>query len=188
MAEKAPSQNFSKTARPGIGRKVILSYKGIKPTIGPDSYIAPTAAVIGDVILGEGCSVWFSAVLRGDVHHIRIGKNTNIQDNSTVHVTYKTGPTHIGDNVTIAHNVCVHGCTIEDDCLIGMGATVLDGAVIGKGSLVGAGALVTPNTIIPPNSLVLGAPAKVVRPVSEKERAYITNNAPHYRELGLEYM
>ena len=148
--------------------------------------IFPGAQVIGDVEIGENCSIWHGAVIRGDVGPIRIGKNSNVQDNATVHCD-PDFPVHIGENVTVGHNAVIHGCTIEDDVMIGMSATVLNGAVIGKGSIVGAGALVREGQIIPPNSLVIGLPAKVVKETTEEQRKAILENANHYVELGREH-
>lgn len=162
-------------------------FLGTHPRLGPDVWIAPSAAVYGDVELGEGSSVWFGAVLRGDVHYIRVGARTNVQDLAVVHVTRRTHPCVIGSGVTIGHGAIVHGCTVEDDCLIGMGAVVLDGAVIGAGSVVGAQALVTKDTVVPPRSLVLGSPARVVRPLSEEEVEAVRANAVHYVRLARMY-
>ncbi len=155
---------------------MILNYKDLKPKIGKNSWIAPSADVIGDVTLGEDCSIWFGTVIRGDVHKIVIGNRVSVQDLSMVHVThYKKedksdgNPTIIGDDVTIGHRVMLHGCEIKNACLIGMSATILDGAVIGEESIVGAGSLVTKNKIFPPRSLIMGSPAKVVRELNEKE-------------------
>ncbi len=145
-------------------------------------FIAPTAAVVGDVTLGENVSIWYSAVLRGDEGAIKIGEDSNIQDNCTVH-----GAVTVGRGVTVGHNAILHGCTVEDGALIGMGACVLDGAVIGKESLIGAGALVTGGTVIPPHSLVLGAPAKVKRALTEEEIASLSENAAHYVALIKKY-
>ena len=160
------------------------SFLGLHPRFDDSNFIAPTAAVIGDVTLGRGASIWYGASLRGDVHFIRVGAGSNVQDNATVHVSRGTHPCVIGDGVTVGHNAVVHGCTVEDDCLIGMAAVVLDGAVIGAGSLVGAGALVTGNTIIPPGSLVLGAPARAVRSLTEAEVETIRANAAHYVRMS----
>jgi len=172
----------------------ILSYKGDTPLIKEGAWVAPGATVIGDVVLGEESSIWFGSVIRGDVHRIRVGKRTNIQDLSMVHVThYKKPnksdghPTIIGDDVTIGHRVMLHGCTIEDACLIGMSATILDGAVIGKESIVGAGALVTMNKVFPPRSLILGSPAKVVRTLSDEEVAELYASAKRYVEFMKNY-
>src|SRR5688572_27413957 len=144
-------------------------YKQHHPVVHPAAYVHPNATVIGDVVIDEEASIWPGAVLRGDDGPIRIGARTSIQDGSVVHMTKGLSATTVGARVTVGHNVILHGCTVEDDCLIGMGAILLDGAVIGRGSLVGAGALVTQNKVIPPGSVVLGNPGKVVRQAGEKE-------------------
>jgi carbonic anhydrase/acetyltransferase-like protein (isoleucine patch superfamily) len=167
---------------------MLRGYNGKRPIVGTTVFLAPTCAVIGDVVLGDDCSVWFSTVIRGDVMPIRIGARTNVQDAAVIHVTEGRFGTTIGEAVTIGHGAIVHACTIEDLCLIGMGSTILDGARIGRGSLVGAGALVTPGTDIPPNSLVLGAPARVARAVNAKEREQIAYGAAHYVELSRRYL
>ena len=167
--------------------KIILPYKGMEPRIHETAWVAPGATVIGDVEIGAESSIWFGTVIRGDVHRIRIGARTSIQDLSMVHVThYKRpdrsdgSPTIIGDDVTVGHRVMLHGCTIEDACLIGMSATILDDAVIGRESIVGAGALVTKGKIFPPRSLILGSPAKVVRALSDEEVAELYASAKRY--------
>ena len=164
------------------------SFLGRSPRLGHEVYVADTAAVVGDVTLGDGVSVWFGASLRGDVHWIEVGPGSNVQDNATVHVSRGTHPCRIGAHVTVGHNAVVHGCTVEDGCLIGMGAVVLDGATIGAGSTVGAGALVTMNTVVPPRSLVLGAPARVVRPLADEEVERNHANAVHYVRMGRIYL
>ena len=164
------------------------SFLGRFPRFDATNYIALTAAVVGDVTLGAGASIWFGASLRGDVHWIEVGAESNVQDNATVHVSRGTHPCRIQERVTIGHNAVVHGCTIEDDCLIGMGAVVLDGAVIGAGSIVGAGALVTMNTLVPPRSLVLGAPARIVRELTDDEVERNRANAAHYVRMSRLYL
>lgn len=161
---------------------MIKDLKGIKPQIHKDTFIAETAAVMGDVNIGEGSSVWFSAVVRGDIENITIGKYTNIQDNATVH-TETDIPTKLGDYVVIGHNAIIHGCTIGDNSLIGMGATVLNNAVIGKNCIIGAGSVVTEGKIIPDNSMVIGLPGKIVRMVSDEEVEGIKENAIRYYNL-----
>jgi carbonic anhydrase/acetyltransferase-like protein (isoleucine patch superfamily) len=148
---------------------LILPHHGATPLIPPSAYLAPTATVIGDVVLGEHASLWFNVVVRGDVNYIRIGDRTNIQDNSTIHVSIATWPTIIGNDVVGGHNILLHGCTIRDRVLVGMGATVMDGVVVGEESIIGAGALVTPGTQVPPRSLVLGRPGRVARAVTDDE-------------------
>jgi gamma-carbonic anhydrase len=167
---------------------MIRTFQGIKPTIAASAFIEETAVVIGDVVIGEESSVWFHAVVRGDVHSIRIGRRTNIQDLSVVHVTHDTHPTVLGDDVTVGHHVVLHGCTIKNRVLIGMGALIMDGAVIGEDCIVGAGALVTERTIVPPKSLILGAPAKVKRPVTEAELAWIRESAQNYVKYARQYL
>ena len=144
--------------------------------------------MIGDVVLGEESSVWFNSVVRGDVHYIRIGHRTNVQDLCMLHVTHDTHPLIIGDDVTIGHHVVLHGCTVKDRVLIGMGAIIMDGAVIGEDSVVGAGALVTERTIVPPKSLILGSPAKVKRPVTQKELEWIRESAENYVRYAKTYL
>ena len=166
---------------------MIDSFLGVHPQLDGDNFVASTAAVIGDVTLGHGASVWYGASLRGDVHYIRVGAGSNVQDNAVVHVSRGTHPCVIGAGVTIGHSAVVHGCTVEDDCLIGMAAVVLDGAVVGAESLVGAQALVTGDTIIPPRSLVLGSPAKVVRSLTDDEVERLRANAAHYVRMSAMY-
>lgn len=173
---------------------MIYPYKSWSPVLGDRSWVAPSADVIGDTQMGDDVSIWFGCVVRGDVHSIRIGDRTNIQDLSMVHVThYKNEdrsdghPTIIGNDVTVGHRVMLHGCTIEDACLIGMSATILDGAIIGKESIVGAGALVTKNKVFPPRSLVMGSPAKLVRSLSDEEVAELYASAARYVAFKEEY-
>ncbi|MEA2028228.1 MAG: gamma carbonic anhydrase family protein [Campylobacterota bacterium] len=172
-----------------------LKFKEWEPQLGKNTWIADGASVIGNVEMGEDSAVWFGCVVRGDVHYIKIGDRTNIQDLSMVHVThYKKpdmsdgNPTIIGNDVTVGHRVMLHGCTIEDACLIGMSATILDGAVIGKESIVGAGALVTKNKVFPPRSLIVGSPAKVVRELSDEEVAELYASASRYVKFKNEYL
>ncbi len=160
----------------------VTSHKGIWPKLHDSVFLADGARIIGDVQIGESSSAWFNTVIRGDVHRIIIGSGTNIQDGAIVHCTYQKFSTTIGNNVSIAHLAMIHGCTIENDCLIGMQAIVMDGAVVSEGSIVGAGAVVTQGTIIPPHSLVLGAPGKVVRQVRPEEREGILATTFRYIE------
>ena len=162
---------------------MIRTFKGIRPIVAETAFIADSAQVIGDVHIGEHSSVWFNTVLRGDVYHIRIGEQTNIQDRSVIHVTSDRFPTLIGNRVTVGHGVILHGCTVKDHCLIGIGSIILDEAVIGEESLIAAGSLITPGTKIPPRSLVMGSPAKVRRPMTEAEVAGIQENWRHYVDL-----
>lgn len=154
----------------------------MKQTTEETIYLAPGAHIVGDVTLGTEVGIWYNAVVRGDTDRIFIGNQTNVQDNCTLH-TDKNYPIHIGSGVSIGHNAVVHGCTIGDDTLVGMGSVLLNGARIGKNCIVGAGALVTANTVIPDNSVVLGSPAKVVRQITDAELAANKENAAHYLEL-----
>ncbi|WDV56726.1 gamma carbonic anhydrase family protein [Streptomyces coeruleorubidus] len=164
-------------------RAMITGIGGREPQVDPEAFVAPTASVIGGVTLGVGASVWYGAVLRGDVETISVGASSNVQDNCTLHAD-PGFPVTVGERVSIGHNAVVHGATVEDDCLIGMGATVLNGAVIGAGSLVAAQALVPQGMVVPPGSLVAGVPAKVRRELSEEERQGVTLNGTMYAELA----
>ena len=155
---------------------IIKSVRGFTPKIGEDCFLADNAAIIGDVVIGEGCSIWFGTVLRGDVNSIRIGNGTNIQDGTVIHTLYQRSTTTIGDNVSVGHNVTIHGAEIKDNALIGMGSTLLDGCEIGEGSIVAAGALVLQNTKIPAGEIWGGVPAKYIKPVRPGQ----TDNAKHY--------
>lgn len=145
---------------------VILPVKGIQPELGKDCFIAPNATIVGDVIMGDGCSVWFNAVVRGDVNSIRIGNKVNIQDGAVIHCTYEKTKTIIGDNVSVGHNAIVHGCTVEDNVLIGMGAIVMDNARIGSNTIIAAGAVVLEGTQVEPGTIYAGVPAKKVKEIS----------------------
>lgn len=167
--------------------RLIRAFQGKRPQIHETAFIADNATIIGDVEIGARSSVWFGAVIRGDVFHIRIGAETSIQDNSVIHVTHDRFPTLIGDRVTIGHAVTLHGCTVGDLCIIGMGSSVLDQAEIGERSIIGAGALVTPGTRIPPGHLAVGAPARVKRALTEDELRWLESSAAHYVELARLY-
>ncbi len=158
----------------------IITYKNITPKIHPSVFIAEGARIIGDVEIGKDSSVWFNVVIRGDVHYIRIGERTNIQDTTVIHVTNQKYPTNIGNNVTIGHSAVVHACTIQDYCLIGMGAVVLDNANVGKYSLVAAGAVVPMGMQIPEGTLVAGVPAKIIRQLTEEEKKSLEQSAQNY--------
>ncbi len=145
---------------------LIRKLNGKTPMYGENCFFAETAAIIGDVEMGNDCSIWYGAVLRGDVHYIRMGNRVNVQDNATIHATYKKSPTNIGNNVSIAHNAVVHGCTIKDNVLIGMGAVVLDDVVIESNSIIAAGAVVTKGTHVESGSVYAGAPAKKIKEIS----------------------
>jgi carbonic anhydrase/acetyltransferase-like protein (isoleucine patch superfamily) len=147
---------------------LLMKVKGISPRIGGDSWLAPNATVVGDVVAGERCSFWFNAVVRGDVNKIRIGNDVNIQDGAVIHCTYEKTETHIGDRVSIGHNALVHGCTIHPDVLIGMGAIVMDNCEIGSGSIIAAGAVVLEGTKVPEGCIYAGVPAKKVKDISKE--------------------
>jgi len=144
----------------------IKELNGKNPKFGNDCFLAETATIVGDVEMGDNCSVWYNAVLRGDVHYIKIGNNTNIQDNATIHATYQKSPTNIGSNVTIAHGAIVHGCTLHDNVMIGMNAVILDNAVVESNSIVAAGSVVTKGTVVESGSVYAGIPAKKVKDIS----------------------
>lgn len=174
---------------------MIRDYKKFSPIIGEESWIADNAAVIGRVEIGSDVSIWFGAVVRGDVHFIKIGDKTNIQDLSVLHVTHRDPelnnngfPLVIGEGVTVGHKVMLHGCTVHDYCLIGMNAVILDGAEIGKESIVGAGALVTKGKKFPPRSLIMGSPAKVIRTLTNKEVDSLYNSAKRYVSYKNDYL
>jgi len=166
----------------------ILSYKGVRPTIAADAFIAPTATVIGDVVIGAETGIWFNCVIRGDVHEIRIGSRTNIQDGSIVHVTGGKFGTYIGSDITIGHGAVIHACTLEDGCFIGMGAVLLDGVVVESGAMVAAGAVVTPGKRVKRGELWGGNPAKLLRPLSEGDIAFFPKSAATYVGLARQYL
>ncbi len=145
---------------------LIKKLNGKEPSLGQDCFLAETATLIGDVTVGDNCSIWFNAVLRGDVHYIKIGNNTNIQDNAVVHATYKKSPTNIGNNVTIAHGAIIHGCTLKDNVMIGMNAVVLDDAVVESNTIIAAGSVVTKGTVVESGSVYAGIPAKKIKDIS----------------------
>lgn len=166
---------------------MIIEHKGVVPQIDASVFLAPSACVIGDVQIGEKSSLWFNVIVRGDVNFIRIGRRSNIQDGSVIHVTRETHPTVVGDDVTVGHSVTLHGCTVNDGCLIGIGSIVLDGAVIGASSLVAAGSVVAPGTQIPPRSLVMGSPGRVKRELTEDECTNIHSFAERYIRYQEDY-
>jgi carbonic anhydrase/acetyltransferase-like protein (isoleucine patch superfamily) len=167
---------------------MLRPYRGTLPRVHPTAYIDDSAQVIGDVEIGEESSIWMAVVIRGDVHRIRIGRRSNIQDGTVVHVMKETHATTIGDDVTIGHAAVVHGCTIADRCLIGMGAILLNGATVGSGSIVAAGSLLVEDMQVPERSLVMGSPAKVKRSLTDTEVAEIQGYADRYVNYRLEYM
>lgn len=158
------------------------------PSVHASAFVAPGAVVVGDVEVGERSSIWFGCVLRGDVNAIRIGARTNVQDLTTIHVTSRTHPTVVGDEVTIGHRVVLHGCTIKDRCLVGIGSVVMDGAVVGPEAVVGAGALVPPGMVVPPRTLVMGSPAKVKRDLAPEEIEALRRSAENYVEYAARYV
>lgn len=170
-----------------MNRALVLPWRGVAPKIDAAAWLAPNATVVGDVEIGAGSSVWFGATLRGDVNLIRVGRGTNIQDGSVVHVTRARFGTLIGDDVLIGHMAMIHGCTIEDGAFVGMKACIMDGAVVEGGAMVAAGALVTPGKRVGAGELWAGTPARLVRAVSEDERRYMREAAPRYAALAAEY-
>jgi carbonic anhydrase/acetyltransferase-like protein (isoleucine patch superfamily) len=173
---------------------MIRSFEGIHPKIDPTVFVAETAVIIGDVVIGPESSIWYNVVVRGDVNFIRIGKRTNIQDLSMLHVTHRGpagdpgAPLLIGDDVTVGHSVTLHGCTIENNAFIGMQAIVMDKVVVGEGALIGARSLVTEGTVVPPNTLWIGAPAKYKRDLTPDEIARVRKSAGNYAAYARQYM
>lgn len=164
---------------------LVKSIKGIKPKWGADCYLAENATIVGDVTLGDECSIWFNAVVRGDVHFIKIGNRVNIQDGAVIHCTYKKHPTQIGNNVSIGHNALVHGCTLHNNVLIGMGSIVMDNCVVHSNSIVAAGAVLLENTVVESGCIYAGVPAKKVKEINEEQSAAlikgIANNYVEYK-------
>jgi gamma-carbonic anhydrase len=166
----------------------IRPFGGKVPQLHDTVFAVESAVVVGDVVVGEQASLWFGAIVRGDVNYVRIGARTNVQDHAVLHVTSKTHPTVVGDDVTLGHRVTLHGCTIRDRCLVGIGAIVMDGAVVGEESMVGAGALVPPGMVVPPRTLALGAPAKVKRALSAEEIAFFRTSSQNYVSYAQQYL
>jgi carbonic anhydrase/acetyltransferase-like protein (isoleucine patch superfamily) len=166
---------------------MLRPFRSIFPTVHPSAFVDVSAQVIGDVHIGEECSVWLNTVIRGDVNYIRIGARSNIQDLTLVHVQRETHPTFIGEDVTIGHSAIVHGCTIENQCLIGMGAILLNGCRIGTGSIIAAGTLIPEGMVVPPGSMVMGSPGKVRRELTPEERERIKWYADSYVRYRLDY-
>jgi carbonic anhydrase/acetyltransferase-like protein (isoleucine patch superfamily) len=167
---------------------MIRTYRGVTPQVAVSAYVDPSAQVLGDVHIGEQSSIWFNTSLRGDVNYIRIGNGTSIQDNTVCHVEKDLFPLIVGNRVTVGHSAVLHGCVIEDECLIGIGAIVLNGARIGKGSVIGAGALIPEGMQIPPLSMVMGVPGKIRREVTPEEQERFRVNADGYIELAAKYL
>lgn len=159
---------------------LIMEVKGIAPEFGENCWLAPNATVVGDVVMGKNCTVWFNAVIRGDVNEIRIGDNTNIQDGVVIHCTYQKAGTYIGNKVSIAHNAVVHGCTIFDNVLVGMGAIIMDGAIVNSGAVIAAGAVVLANTVVESNSIYAGMPARKVKEIGSEMTEVIVRTARNY--------
>ncbi|MEQ8926029.1 MAG: gamma carbonic anhydrase family protein [Fulvivirga sp.] len=159
---------------------LIKSVRGYEPRFGNDCFLADNCTIVGDVTMGDRCTVWFNTVIRGDVHSITIGDDTNIQDGAIIHCTYQKAKTVIGNKVSIAHGAIVHGCTIEDNVLVGMGAIIMDDAVIGKGSVIAAGAIILPGTIVESNSIMAGVPGVKVKETSDKMHEVIERTAKNY--------
>jgi len=166
---------------------MIKAFNNIEPKIHPTAFIAYDVNVIGDVEIGEDANVWFGSVIRGDVSYIRIGARTNIQDMTMIHVSSDFGPTILAEEITVGHRVTLHGCHVERQCLIGMGAIIMDHARIGEQTVIGAGSLISPGTIIPPRVLALGSPAKVKRDLTDEEIAYLDKSWRNYVELKAHY-
>ncbi len=166
---------------------LIRAYGGKIPRLDATAFAAEGSTIVGDVEIGPESSIWFGAIVRGDVNFVRIGARTNVQDLTVVHVTGKTHPTVIGDDVTVGHRVVLHGCTVKDRCLVGIGAIVMDGAVVGPDAMVGAGALVPPGAVVPPGTLVLGSPAKAKRQLTLEEIAFLAQSALNYARYAAQY-
>ncbi len=167
MEEQKKVETLNNTPLGAGGKRVILPVKGVMPVMGNNCFIAPNATIVGEVIMGDECSVWFNAVLRGDVNFIRMGNKVNVQDGAIIHCTYQKFGTTIGNNVSIGHNAIVHGCVIDDNVLVGMGAIVMDNCHIGSNSIIAAGAVVLENTVVDPGSIYAGIPAKKVKDISQ---------------------
>jgi carbonic anhydrase/acetyltransferase-like protein (isoleucine patch superfamily) len=173
---------------PAMPSGLVLPFEGRQPRLGPDVFVAPGAAVIGDVTIGARSSIWFGAVLRGDDHFIRLGDEVNIQDNVVIHEGRGELPAIIGDRTTIGHGAILHGCTVGSLCIVGLGAKIMDGCEIGERCLIAAGALLAPGTRVPPGTLVMGAPARVKRDLRPDELAHLEQSAANYVSLGRRYL
>ena len=159
---------------------VILPVKGVYPKLGEECFVAPNATIVGDVVIGDRCSIWFNAIVRGDVNAITIGNESNIQDGAVIHATYLKASTHIGNRVSVGHNAIVHGCTVKDNVLIGMGAIVMDHAVVEEFCIIAAGSVVLENTICETGFLYAGTPAKKIKPITDEQRALLTKLPDNY--------
>ncbi len=161
---------------------LVRKCRGISPKIADNVFLAENCTIIGEVEIGEGSNIWYNTVLRGDVHFIKIGKDVNIQDNTVVHCTYEKYPTTIKDRVSIGHSAIIHGCTINEDVLVGMGAIIMDNVVVGSNSVIAAGSVVTPNTVVEPNSVYAGVPAKKIKNIDDKLSDVIKNTTTNYKK------
>jgi carbonic anhydrase/acetyltransferase-like protein (isoleucine patch superfamily) len=168
MSEQEKADSLNNSPLGDGGKPLILPVKGVLPTMGNNCFVAPNATIVGDVQMGNECSIWFNAVLRGDVNFIRLGNRVNVQDGAIIHCTYQKFGTTIGNNVSLGHNAIVHGCVIDDNVLIGMGAIVMDNAQIGSNSIIAAGAVVLENTVVEPGTIYAGVPAKKVKDISQE--------------------
>jgi len=166
---------------------LIRPWGGTAPRLDESVWVAESAVVVGDVEVGPQSSIWFGAIVRGDVNRIRIGARSNVQDQAVLHVTSRTHPTVVGDDVTLGHRVTLHGCTIRDRCLVGIGAVVMDGALVGEDAMVGAGSLVPPGMVVPPRMLALGSPARVKRELTQEEVDYFRQSAANYAAYAEQY-
>lgn len=183
-----PGEEHPTTDSPTDWPGLILPFKGVMPTIHDDAFIAPNAVIIGDVEIGAKTGIWFNCMVRGDMNEIRIGANTNIQDGTIIHVDSRTYGTYIGDNITVGHMCLLHACTLEDGCMIGMQATVMDGAVVESGALVAAGSLVTPGKRVSAGEVWAGSPARKLREVGDRDKDMLAYIWPGYVELAEEYV
>ena len=172
-----------------VGSEPIIGPFGGKwPEIAPDAFVAPGAAVIGDVTVGAGANIWYGCVLRGDDHWIRLGAGSNVQDGTVIHVTLDQHPTDIGEGVTIGHGVRLHGCTLKDGCMVGIGAVALDAAIVESGAILAAGAVLTPGKTVPSGQLWAGNPARFLRKINDAEREFLARNSRHYLRLAKRYL
>jgi carbonic anhydrase/acetyltransferase-like protein (isoleucine patch superfamily) len=188
MPNDSPPRPGAPSISPATTGGPIFTFKGMRPSLGRDVFVAPTASLIGDVVLGDESSVWFGAVLRGDGFPIRIGARTNIQDNAVVHITGGKAETHVGDEVTVGHLALIHGCRVGHRSLVGMGSIILDNAIVEDECLIAAGTLVPPRMVIPSRSLVMGRPGKVVKTLADADLAQIRESAAHYVQYAKDFL